>query len=93
VSDHVPSSHRRYRGWMHERIAREAASIGDDTAALVEIIPRSRAHPEQGFRSCIGMLDRIVHHAHRIEPRDDSPRERLAVPDTGNWTGPKEKRG
>jgi transposase len=52
----MPSSHRRYRDWTHERIQREAASIGDDTAALVEIILRSRPHPEQGFRSCIGIL-------------------------------------
>ena len=53
---HMPSSHRRYRDWTHERILREATSIGDDTAALVEIILRSRPHPEQGFRSCIGIL-------------------------------------
>ena len=56
VPDHMPSSHRRYRDWTHERILREAAAIGDDTAALAEIILRSRPHPEQGFRSCIGIL-------------------------------------
>jgi len=56
VADHMPSSHRRYRDWTHERIEREAAAIGPDTAALVEIILRSRPHPEQGFRSCIGIL-------------------------------------
>lgn len=52
----MPSSHRRYRDWTHERILREAAAVGDDTAALVEIILRSRPHPEQGFLSCIGIL-------------------------------------
>jgi transposase len=56
LAEHMPSSHRRYRDWTHERILREAASIGDDTAALAEIILRSRPHPEQGFRSCIGIL-------------------------------------
>ena len=56
LAEHMPSSHRRYRDWTHERILREAAAIGDDTAALVEIILRSRPHPEQGFRSCIGIL-------------------------------------
>ena len=56
IAGHMPSSHRRYRDWTHERIEREAASIGPDTAALVEIILRSRPHPEQGFRSCIGIL-------------------------------------
>ena len=44
------------RDWTHERILREAAATGDDTAALVEVILRSRPHPEQGFRSCIGIL-------------------------------------
>jgi transposase len=56
VADHMPSSHRRYRDWTHERILREAAAIGDDTAALAALILRSRPHPEQGFRSCIGIL-------------------------------------
>jgi transposase len=62
LAEHMPSSHRRYRDWTHERILRAWAAkrtkgaIGDDTAALVEIILRSRPHPEQGFRSCIGIL-------------------------------------
>ena len=56
VPDHMPSSHRRYRDWTHERIRREAAAIGDDAAALMDLILRSRPHPEQGFRSCIGIL-------------------------------------
>jgi transposase len=56
VADHMPSSHRRYRDWTHERIQRDAAAIGNNAAALVEIVLRSRPHPEQGFRSCIGIL-------------------------------------
>jgi transposase len=56
VADHMPSSHRRYRDWTHERIRREAGSVGDNTAILVDVILRSRPHPEQGFRSCIGIL-------------------------------------
>src|SRR6202790_463154 len=56
VAEHMPSSHRRYRDWTHERIRREAAAIGDNTAALADVILRSRPHPEQGFRSCIGVL-------------------------------------
>ncbi len=55
VDEHMPSSHRRCRDWTHERIQREA-TIGSDTAALVEIVLRSRPHLEQGFRSCIGIL-------------------------------------
>jgi transposase len=56
LAEHMPSSHRRYRDWTHERIRREAAAVGDNTAILADVILRSRPHPEQGFRSCIGIL-------------------------------------
>jgi len=68
VADHMPSSHRRYRDWTHERILREAAAVGDDTAALLEIILRARPHPEQGFRSCIGILRLVTRYdAERVD--------------------------
>jgi transposase len=68
VADHMPSSHRRYRDWTHERILREATAIGDDAKALVEVILRSRPHPEQGFRSCIGILRLSKRHgAERVD--------------------------
>jgi transposase len=38
VSDHMPSSHRRYADWTVERIRHEAAAIGPATAALCELI-------------------------------------------------------
>ena len=56
VRQHMPSSHRCYADWTPERIKRQAGEIGPKTAALVEIILRERAHPEQGFRSCVGIL-------------------------------------
>jgi transposase len=56
VAEHMPSSHRRYRDWTHERIRCEAAKVGPDADTLIELILRSRPHPEQGFRSAIGIL-------------------------------------
>ena len=56
VAEHMPSSHRRYRDWTHERIRRETEAVGPDVAVLIDVILRSRPHPEQGFRSCIGIL-------------------------------------
>ena len=56
VRDHMPSSHRRYADWTPEKIRRQAERIGSNTAALVEVILRERTHPEQGFRSCLGIL-------------------------------------
>jgi transposase len=52
----MPSAHRRYATWTPERISRQATSIGANTEALIDIIMRERRHPEQGFRSCIGIL-------------------------------------
>src|SRR5262245_60767105 len=56
VREHMPSSHRRYADWTPERITRQAGEIGRNTAILVEIIMRERAHPEQGFRACVGII-------------------------------------
>jgi transposase len=56
LPEHMPSSHRRFADWTLERIKRQAGEIGPSTSALVEIILRDRPHPEQGFRSCIGIL-------------------------------------
>jgi transposase len=56
LPEHMPSSHRRYADWTLERIKREAGEIGPNASALVEIILREKRHPEQGFRSCLGIV-------------------------------------
>ena len=37
----------------------EAASIGPATIALFEAIMKAKPHPEQGFRSCMGVLSLV----------------------------------
>jgi transposase len=56
LADHMPSSHRRYADWTVDRIRRDAALVGPATAALCDLILEHRPHPEQGFRSCLGIL-------------------------------------
>lgn len=56
VPEHMASSHRRYAGWTIERIRQDAAKIGPATSALCELILDERAHPEQGFRTCLGIV-------------------------------------
>jgi transposase len=56
VSEHMPSSHRRYAGWTIERIREDARKIGPATAALCEQILEARPHPEQGYRACLGIV-------------------------------------
>ena len=53
---HMPAAHRRYAEWTPGRIVRWAEQTGPATAALAAEILRSRPHPEQGFRSCLGIL-------------------------------------
>src|SRR5437016_5081334 len=50
------TAHRRYAEWTPQRIVNEAAKIGPATIALVEAIMKAKPHPEQGFRSCLGIL-------------------------------------
>lgn len=54
--DHMPSAHRRYAEWTPERFRRWGRSIGPSTEGLVLAILANRPHPEQGFRTCLGVL-------------------------------------
>ncbi len=60
LPDHMPSSHRRYSDWTLERIRREARAIGPSVEMLCELILEERPHPEQGFRSCMGVVRRAL---------------------------------
>jgi hypothetical protein len=54
--EHMPSAHRRYAEWTPERLQRDARSIGPNTEALIIAVMARRPHPEQGFRTCLGLL-------------------------------------
>jgi len=54
--DHMPSAHRRYADWTPERFRRWARAIGPETEGLVIAVLHHRPHPEQGFRTCLGVL-------------------------------------
>lgn len=54
--EHMPSSHRAHAEWTPSRLIRWAEKHGAATAALVQQIMADRPHPEQGFRSCLGIM-------------------------------------
>jgi transposase len=56
TTEHMPSAHRRYAEWTPAKIMSEAAKVGPATVALFEAIMKARPHPEQGFRSCLGIV-------------------------------------
>jgi len=54
--EHMPKAHREHMEWTPSRIARWAGKIGPHCAALAEQIIATRAHPEQGYRTCLGII-------------------------------------
>jgi len=56
VPDHMPKSHREHLEWTPSRLIRWAEKTGDSTAQVVRTILETRPHPEQGYRSCLGIL-------------------------------------
>lgn len=54
--EHMPSSHRRYAEWNPARVTAWAEQTGPATAELAAGIMARRPHPEQGFRSCMGLI-------------------------------------
>lgn len=56
LTEHMPSSHRRYAEWTPERIRCWAATVGPQTEAHVLAIMEHRTHPEQGFRAALGIM-------------------------------------
>jgi transposase len=53
---HMPKAHQRHLEWSPSRLIDWARTIGPQTAALVQAILADRPHPEQGYRSCLGIL-------------------------------------
>jgi len=56
VSEHMPKSHREYGEWSPSRIIAWAQVSGEATASVVKAILDRREYPEQGYRSCLGIL-------------------------------------
>jgi transposase len=81
VAEHMPPAHRHYAAWSPERFRSWAASIGPNTEGLIIAILASRRHPEQGFRTCLGVLQRL-----RGLPRDQVEAVALRAVETGLLT-------
>ena len=68
ITEHMPSAHRRYAEWTPAKMMSEAALIGPAAIALVEAIMKAKPHPEQGFRSCLGIMSLVrTYGSERVE--------------------------
>ena len=52
----MPSAHRRYAEWTPKRFQHWGRTIGPSTEGLIIAILAHRPHPEQGFRTCLGVM-------------------------------------
>jgi transposase len=55
-AEHMPASHRAHAEWTPSRILEWVRKTGPNALALAEEIMRRRPHPQQGFRSCLGII-------------------------------------
>jgi len=56
LSEHMPAAHRAHAEWSPGKLLSWAASVGPSTAELVKRLLMEKKHPEQGYRSCLGLM-------------------------------------
>jgi transposase len=56
LAEHMPKAHQKYLQWTPSRIIRWAGQNGPKTKELITRVLESRPHPQQGFRSCLGIM-------------------------------------
>jgi transposase len=56
VADHMPAAHRAHAEWSPGRLIHWASSVGPATGELVKRLLMEKQHPEQGYRSCLGLM-------------------------------------
>jgi transposase len=52
----MPPAHQAVSNWSPERFLRWAEEIGPQTTELITTILEQRKHPQQAYRSCLGIL-------------------------------------
>ena len=68
LSEHMPPAHRAYAEWSPARFIQWAGKIGEATSKLIENILSNHTYPEQGYRTCLGIIHLERHFkAERVE--------------------------
>jgi transposase len=55
-SEHMSPAHQKYHEWSPERFLRWAEEMGPHTSQLIAAVFDARRHPQQAYRSCLGIL-------------------------------------
>jgi len=54
--EHMPKQHQHYAEWTPDRIIRWARSQGSFVGLFAKALIQRYLHPQQGFRSCMGLI-------------------------------------
>ena len=54
--EHMPASHRAHLQWTPAKLIAWGERVGAATASVVRWQMEHRQHPEQGYRSCLGLM-------------------------------------
>jgi len=83
IPAHMPKAHRRYADRTPRNLIDQASRIGPNAALLVERMMRDRPHPEQGYRSAMG----VISLSRRYEPdRVEAACERALTINTTSYS-------
>ncbi|HCS21294.1 MAG TPA: IS21 family transposase [Bacteroidetes bacterium] len=55
--DHLASNHRFMSEWNPQFFIDKGKAIGEEVAIYLEKLMESKAHPEQGYKACLGVLN------------------------------------
>jgi transposase len=56
LKEHMPSHHKAYSEWSPDRFIRWAQKVGPNAGKVIENNLASRRHPEQAFKTCLGIM-------------------------------------
>jgi transposase len=56
LEEHMPPNHQKYMQWNGYRFRSWAAKIGENTAAVAEILLTAHKVEQQGYKSCMALL-------------------------------------
>lgn len=57
VKEHMPANHQFVKGWNTDRFIKWASQMGGSVETFIELLLESKQHPQQAFKSCMGVLN------------------------------------
>lgn len=66
LRDHMPANHRFQDNWNPEKLKWWAGNIGEETLRVVTHLLNTKPHPEQAYKSCMGILGQARKYGHDI---------------------------